>query len=264
MLYNSEVFWWWPALTTTIQEDIVYNGFWLQNNYIVTSTNNENNLIDFESFDNPFNNWRGFLSYFQRGKTISFNVTIKWDNQEDFNNRLDELRKALFQSNKNLDVKVNWEVRRIKASCISNPKNFNHFNINFLKTTIEFETLEPFFYELGYQSTNFQNKTTSFIEEISNEWSAEADLLFHFIFKTANVSEVEVSLWENTITINETIVDWDVLVIDWENKTVKLNNIEVDYLWSFPVLWVNINLINFDITGTFDADISCLNRIFYV
>lgn len=264
--YWSESYASWNALLSSIQDDIVYNNFWLQNSKYIISAINEDNNIDFDSFEFPLTNWRWFLWYFQRWKKISFDLLIKWSTNEELNNNIDELRKAIFQPNKNLDIKTNWVVRRIKATCLSNPKSINHYNITFLKTKLDFETLEPFFYKLNYQTNSFLDKTENFTEEITNQWTSEALPIFFITFKNSIVwtNSIEVEIWENSIIINQTINTWDTLIINWETKEVKYNWTIIDYDWVFPYLWVNWNSINFIINWTFTIDIILLNKIYYV
>lgn len=264
--FNSLIYWSWEALITSIQDDIVYNWFWLKNEYISSSFLWEVNQIDLRSFDNPLSNWRGLLWYYKRGKTLTLDITIRWIDIDDFQTRLDNLRGALFQWENNLDIKVNWVIRRIKALCTSSPKELNHYNITFLKTSITFEALEPFFYTLNYQTSSFLNKTSSFDEEVTNQWNAEAETIISYFFKTwiSWTDEIEVQIWDNTIIINETISDNDFLKIDWETKTVKLNDVEVDYDWTFPFLSKGSNIVNFSINGTFETDINILNKKYYV
>ena len=264
--YNSEVYWGWEALISASQDNIVINWFWLQNEYVTTSIIEEDNIIDFTSFDFPKNNGRWLLWYYWRWKRIRLKINIRWDDATDFNNRLDEFRKSIFQSEVNLDIKVNWVVRRIKATCVSSPKVLDFFNITFLNLEVEFETLEPYFYELSYQTSAFLNKTTDFNEEIFNNWTTWADILIYFLFKTwlTWVNDISVTIWSKTINITETIDDNDVLLINWETKEVLLNWSIVDYNWEFPVLEVNSNIINFEINWTYDVDINVLNKVLYV
>lgn len=264
--YASKSFWSWTTLSTASQEDIAINGFWLQNSNIITSFISEDNIIDFENFNFPKSNGRGFLWYYKRWKNITLNTTIKASSKEEFQDLLDELRKQIFKSESLLDIRVNWVIRRIKVNCVSSPKILNHYNITFLKLSINFETLEPFFYELSLQTNTFLNKTANFNEEITNQWTDEVFPTTYFQFKTwlSWVNSVQLKINDSTITVNETINDNDILIIDWEDKTVKLNWVDVDYNWVFPFLWITQNILTFTIAGTWSADINVLNKIIYV
>ena len=175
-LYASQTYASWDLLENSNQDNIVLNGFSLQNEFITTSFFWENNLIDSTSFDYPKSNWRWLLWYYLRWKNLNLRIKIKWDSVEDFQTRLDNFRKIFFQEEINLDVRVNWIIRRIKVNWKSAPKNLEHYNITFLNIEVSLEVLEPFFYELSNQSNSFLNKTETFDEYIINKWSAVSDL----------------------------------------------------------------------------------------
>lgn len=256
----------WNPLATSTQDNIVINGFSLQSQYIKTSTIQESNAISLTSFDFPKNNGKGLLWYFKRWKEITLMTTVKWESVTDFNSRLDELRKNLFQEQVNLDVKTDGVIRRIKVNCTGAPKNIEHYNNTFLKMEISLTTLEPFFYELSNQTNSFLNKTTSFADAITNQGSAESDIRAYFLFNawTAWVTTVTLAMGNNTITINESITAGDSLYINGETKEVQLNWSDIDYTWQFPFLSINTNYPNFTIDWTFDVDINILNKKNYV
>lgn len=256
----------WNPLTISVQDDIVINGFSLQNQYIKTSAINETNQISLTSFDFPKNNGRGLLWYFKRWKEIILKTTIIWSSITDFNTRLDELRKNIFQEEVNLDIKTDWVIRRIKVNCTGAPKIIEHYNNTFLTMEINFTTLEPFFYELSNQTSSFLNKTVWFTDAITNKWSAESDIRAYFLFNvwTSWVTTVTLTMWDNTITINEAITAGDSLLINGETKEVQLNWVDIDYTWQFPFLSINTNYPIFTIDWTFDVDINILNKKNYV
>lgn len=93
-------------------------------------------------------------------------------------------------------------------------------------------------------------------------WCKRTDSIF--IFNTATVTDLSLELWENTIWITESITDWDIIIIDSENKKVWKNTSELDYTWTFPIMWTWSNFFNFDITWTFDTNVLILNKRNYV
>ena len=264
-MYNSFTYGTGFAPTESVQDDVSYGGFGLKGEKIYVSRYREDNILDFDNFANPLANGRGFIGYYKRGKRIGFDITIKGDDVADFQNNLDNLRRVLFQPQGNLDIRINGVIRRIKAVCISNPKAFEHYNIDFIKTTVEFETLEPFFYEVGYQSTAFLDKTADFFEEVDNQGSDIVFPLVVYIFKTGTaLTGVSFERGDEKIIINETFTSDDVLIINGEAKTVTLNGVEIDYDGVFPYLGISTNFMDFEFTGTVSADITILNRIVYV
>jgi len=264
--YNKTAFWGWQPLWITLQDDIAVNGFWLQNEYISTRKIYEKNKLDSSSFEFPRRDWKWLLWYYKRWKTINLDITIRWDNEQDFRDRIDELRKNIFQEEVHLDWRVNWVIRRIKVICNWNPLTFNNYNITFLKTSISFETMEPFWYNIGYQSQSFIWKSSSFLSTLENDWTDVTDPLVTLLFKTSLswVDEIKFNIWENEIILNETINDEDVVEINSETKEVFINSIIKDYDWVFPEMVVWTSVIEFTINWTFECDIIIINRKNYV
>ena len=265
-LFWTWILWgWWPILESSL-DDITINWFWIQNSNIHTRVFSYDNMVDLQSYNLPKRNWRGLLWYYQRGKKISLEITIKWSDQEDFFNKIDELRKYIFQEEIYLSWKVNGKYRKIKVNCIQNGIKLEHYNITFLKTTLDFETLEPYFYLEAYQSSQISWVSADVTQSISNQWTAPSDIIIYLLFWTwlSWVDTISIESWENTIAINETISDGDIIIINWEEKTVKLNDVSIDYDGVFPSIWVNTSFINFSINWTFSANIITLNKINYV
>ena len=264
--FNSESYASWDALISASQDNIVVNGFSLQNENIITSFISEWNVVDLTSFDFPKSNWKWLLWYYLRGKNITLKTTVRWSSISDFQNRLDDLRKNLFKSEVNLDIKVDWVVRRIKVNCVAAPKILNNYNITFIQLDITFKTLEPYFYELSNQTSTYLSKTASFNEYIVNEWTILSEPRIYLNFKTwiSWTNNISITIWDYTIIVSETIVNNDALVINCEDKTVKINDIWVDYNWLFPFLDTDWNSLNFTINGTFEVDINIINKINYI
>lgn len=264
--YASKSYASWDPLAISVQDDIVLWGISIQNANIKTSFSDEWNQVDFQNFNFPRSNWRWLLGYYLRGKNLTLNISIKWSDADDFQDRLDELRGAIFKSEINLDIKVKWVVRRIKVNCTSFPKTLNHYNIDWVKWTITLETLEPFFYLLWNQTSSFLSKSASFDEYIINKGTGVAETRTFITFWTglSSVTSVAVTIWNKTLTISEAINDSDAIVINWEDKTVKINNVEKDYLGEFPLLENWGNVVTFTIDGTWNADINIINKVNYV
>ena len=264
--YASTAYASWSALAATLQDDIAINWFWLQNENIITSFVWEQTNIDLQTFNIPTEDGKGFLGYYKRGKNITLKLTIKESTTALFQTRLDNLRRELFKEESLLDIKVNGTIRRIKVNCVSAPKILEHYNITFIQMEIAFQTLESFFYEIWKQSSIFQSKTASFDEDITNQGTDITFPVVYIQFKTwlSSVTSTAFTINSNTLTISETINDNDVIIIDWEEKTVTINWTEVDYSGVFPFMWTTLNAFNFTINGTWEADFTVLNKINYV
>lgn len=252
---------------TTPQWDIVYNDYNLQNwSIIISSTSFDNwNSISSDTYSNPLTDLWWELNYFFREKIVRFTWSIKADTAELFNNKIDEFKKILWQNNKNLDIKVNWTIRRAKASCINLNSMFErkHYNITWMPFVLEFRVVAGFFKELTKQSQGFIWLTAWFIEEITNRGSIRTNPTLNILINSTTWSdEIVFWIWEDEITINESLNDSDIILIDCEEKTVKINNIEVDYTGVFPILevWVNSYTIAINWTVNYNTTLSYFNN----
>lgn len=254
----------WEIPVTAAAWILSINWFDLANANVKATNISDNAIANVSSYDIPQNHWKGFLSYFKRGRTISMTVYIKWDSVSDFQERLDAFRKACFTKNAFLDWKRDDVVRRIKVNCTSNPQSFDHYNIDFLRVQVTFVALEPFWYKLDNQSTSIFNQSSSFQEEITNIWTAQSNVVAYVLFWTTNTTQVKMKIWDDEITIDHSFSNNDILKIDWEKKRVIVWTTEIDYSWIFPFMIAWTNFFEFTINGTFTCDVLILNKKNYV
>jgi len=151
--FNESTFNETPVVVPTTQDSIVFDGYSLQNANIITSKIDYDNQgqIELNSFNFPRVDGGGVLSKFYRGRIITVNCTIKSDTSVNFNTLLDTTKKSLRKTEWYLEITVNSEIRRIKATLRSFEVPREHYNVNFCPVKIEFEALEPFFYTLTDQ-----------------------------------------------------------------------------------------------------------------
>lgn len=241
-------------------EDIQIWTIWLLNSIYNLSSLNDSVATELNDFPIPQNNGRGFLSYFKRWRRINLQITIKWNSKQDLIKNIDDLRQECFKSQNTLFYK--W--RKIKVNCVDFPENYNHYNITFLKANIWFDALEPFWYEQTNQSTSIDVRTSSFIEEISNQWTDITQPIIYLIIESWNITNTEIQVWENNLIIDEWLTEWDVLVVNSEELRVELNWNLIDYDWTFPEMKRWANFFNFNLTWTFELKTLIINRINYV
>jgi hypothetical protein len=273
-MFNNFLFNWWTFNQIDIlwnanfpQDSIVYNGYWLQNaNIIVSNLSYDNwHSINSETFNNPLTDLGWELNYFFRDKTITLNWFMKSDTAENLNISIDTLKKVLWENNKDLDIKVNWTIRRAKASCINIDSLFErqNYNITFIWFSITFRVVSEFFKELQRQTQSLLWQTATFTEEITNRWTVRTNPVFSILLNSVtSVTSISIAMWSNTITMLDTYSASDVIQIDCQNKTVKINSVEVDYTWTFPVLevWVNSYTFTINWTKNFDLNLSYFNN----
>jgi hypothetical protein len=60
---------------------------------------------DVNTFNNPLKDGVSFVSKYERNKNISMRITVKGDDKDSLISNIDELRKAVYGENVNIDVK---------------------------------------------------------------------------------------------------------------------------------------------------------------
>ena len=252
---------------TAPQDDIVYNGYWLQNENIIVSNINYDNWhsVLSETYSSPLSDLGWELNYYFKEKVIMLRWYIKEDTATLLNQRIDILKQVLGQNNQDLDIKVEGTIRRAKANCINLESLFErqNYNITFLPFNIRFRLIEEFASEITLNSQSFTWKTATFTEEVVNLWTVRTNPLLTILLNTATtVTSIAFALWDNTITVLDTYSWSDVIQIDCENKLVTINSASVDYTWTFPELsvWVNSYTITIDWTKNFNTTLSYYNN----
>ena len=253
--YNEETF---GAVTSGVelwvQDDIVFGWYSLSNDIIKVNKISFDNSHNIQSttYDRPLSDGWGELNYFLREKTVTMRGRIKSESKEELYREVDRFKRAIVQSEQNLDIKVNGVIRRAKASLMSPESIFDreHYHVTFLPFEITFRALEKF-KETQRDITTITGLTGDFIEEVYNYWNAKANPVAVFTFDSASgVNEISMDIGWEIITISESISAWDILTIDVENKQVLLNSIDTDYIWTFPQLNVWNNSYNITVNGT--------------
>lgn len=174
-----------PAPLIISQDDIVFDGYSLSNNTtIICNAIDYDNLgkIDLNTFDFPRDDGGGVLTKYYRGREIKVRVTLVETTATLFNTLLDDFKKALRTTEGYLDIRINGEIRRIKATATSTVFKKEHYNINFVVCEVTFTAVEPFFYAYDSQSWLQESITATYNDEITNAGSADTDPIFYVIF----------------------------------------------------------------------------------
>lgn len=254
--------WGWENLSKFSSENISINWFWLDNENICVSKLDDSPNLNFRNFDLPRIDWRWFLGHYTRWRKISLDFTVKGETEEIFLEKLNALKQEILKPQSTLAWK-RWEnFLEIDISPVSVPNVFNNYNITFLKFSVQFETLKPFWQERWYFTNTFLNRTESFTVDITNNWNENSDPVIIFAFKTGISWTDVISVTGNWKEINilETISDNDILEINSETKQVLLNWSEIDFNWSFLQLEPWGNILQFWINWTFDCDINLIHK----
>ena len=197
-----------PAITTESTGDIVFNGYSLSNSGTIICTYidyDDQGQIDLNTFNFPRDDGGGVLTKYYRGRDIKLRITLIESTATAFNTLLDNFKTAIRGTEGNLDIRINDEVRRIKATLTSCVFKKEHYNVTFVNAELTFRSVEPFFYSTTSQTSTFEGKTVTFDEEITNTGSAESDPQFYFIFGTGTATtNVAITAFSRTISVTNT------------------------------------------------------------
>lgn len=253
--------------TTTPQDDIVYGGYSLKNARMTISKIGYDNghSVDAPIYSNPLTDLWGELSYYFRQKIVVIQGNLKADNRELLEIAIDDMKRALGRSNMDLDIKVNGNIRRAKASCVNLDSLFSreHYHITFIPFTIQFRIVSEFSKELARQTQSFNGLTAGITEEIVNIGTVRTSPVISMVFNSASgTNNITFAIADRIITVSETIASSDVLQIDCDNKVVTLNSVEIDFSGTFPILEVGTNsyTITKNWTVNYNLSISYFNN----
>ena len=267
-LVNEFEVWHSVAPLAVTQDDLVFNGYGLQNTSIILEISDHDDLgkIDFNTFDFPRNNGGGVISKYYRGRSLHFKGVAKASSASALNDLIDAIKYNLSKTDGYLDIKVNWEIRRVKATNTQLQFGRQHYHVTFVPVAITFQILEPFFYTITEQSASYLSKVGDFSEEFTNLWTAPSDPILYFIFSAgASVTAITITNYDGTqLTITNTFSVSDVLIIDSKNKLVTKNGTDIDYTGVFPIFRVGSNPFSVDFTGTVAVDLSVISAKNYL
>jgi len=221
--------------------------------------------IENNKYKNAFSDGFSPISYYLRGGSISFNLTIRWDTQKEFMDLLDELRDELFEENQIFYFEINGVKRKVIVKCTWNPLDFNHYNLTFLQTSITLE-YDDFILDVWNKNVVYPWQTENFIVNLDNDWTqrTEIDLIYVFWSWTTltKIEVVEID-WNNTFSITDNLVDGDVLEINHTKKKITKNWQVIDF--DGELLWLENEGARFDFnfTGNVNCDVFILNAIKY-
>lgn len=180
-----------------------------------------------------------YVGYPSRG--IKLSGVIKGSSDTDLDNRIDAFKSYLLGKDKNLDINYNGTTRRyiatVNTSSIQREQKTLWANFS-----IEFICTEPF--GRNTTATTALNQSSRTLSGYTDAYSFLGNAPYQLPLVTITYSAVAggasyVSWGNNTngqgiLITDQTWVAADVLEIDVQNKTVKKNGVEVDFLGAFP------------------------------
>lgn len=233
---------------------------------IDTANYDDMNRIALDTYDAPRIDGGGVLWYFVRGKILNIKLIVIKDNEQDLNDAIDNIKLKLFKKEGLLKIKINGKYREVKASLTSINFNRDFEKKNILSNvTISFTAMENFYEEEATYNTEVGVTSPTLWLDIDNTW-ARTDYSLYFIFGAWVVGTNEITIQQDwyTLTINQTISDGDILVVDGVGKQVVYNGSPIDYDWPFVQIDNGSNPILISINGTYIADITRLYNVNYL
>lgn len=245
-----------------ITDEIIFNDFWLQNQYFITSKTNfwnmpQTNLL---TYSNPKNDWGGVLDRFYKNRVITMEWTIIASDADDLENKIDALKKALSVKTGYLQMKIWSKYRRILCTLTNQDIiDRSHYDITRGKYKLTFTALDPFRSEKEWTSILYSWINADINEDIINEGSEYSNPIINILVNSASgVSELKNKIGENELVVNQPLQAGDIFEINAITKTVSINGVSVDFSWRFPNFESGLNTYSMDCNGTFNFDIAVL------
>ena len=261
--FNNVLFnWWRQYFAWSKSDDIIFNGFWLQNENFVTSEINFWNMpkINVLTYDNPKNDWWWVLDRFYKQRTITLSWSIIWTDSNDIENKIDSLKKALSVKTWYLDFKNKWTYRRILCTLTnSDIINREHYDIDHWKFKLTFTAQDPFWSEKTRDFSTFSWVNAEINEDITNEWSEYSNPIINILVNSCSeTNQIKVKIWNDEIKIETPISTGDVIEINTAKKNCTINSQSVDFSGRFQKLQAGLNSFRVISNWTYNFDIAVL------
>lgn len=237
-----------------------FNGYGLQTDSIITQTLRVDSMPmrDLSVANSPRSHGGVILNDSQRVKLIQVSGIAKAATAADLENLLDEMKANLIGLEGNLDyVNPAGVEKRHVATLVNGESVFERregWNITICPFDLTFACYDPFGKSFGYNAEALFSQTDLEVDDIINvsgTYEAKAVLLFLVNSATAITG---VSFTNNdrseSMVITTPLVAGDIIKIDTEQKTVKLNDVMIDYDGVFPIFNVGKNSYNVTFSGS--------------
>lgn len=220
-----------------------YNLHDLRNKIVWFSDHDDLWSINYETYNYSRADWWNALAKYYRTKRITMQLTLKANSEEELNDLIDEFKLQTSAMQGNLDIIINWLVRRWEATVISLEFWRKNYNITFCQNVkIVFDCVNPFAFNLTSISKSYYWCSWTFVSEFIYSWKVNCYPTFYIIFNNASdLSEFYIDANWYLFEIDQEINAWDILIIDGQTKLAKLNWVVIPYKWPFPIIqpWLN-------------------------
>ena len=227
--------------------------------------------IDLSTFISWLSNGGGIANRRYTKNTITMSLYITGESQEDLFDLIDNFKFKMSKLNWDLVFRMPDNTYRTAKATVTSLNIWNtKVNENFVDdVSITFEILDPFFKSEAIENTLYEWINADLKQFIDYKGTMDSYPMFIFTFNSSwntDVSKIEIEIkqvWDTTgfkLDIQTTINNNDLLIFDWEKKTVTLNQVEIDYNWTFEPLLPWANFLDFNFTKT---SVSCDIAVLY-
>ena len=215
--------------------------------------------ILFETYDIALANGGGMNGYKMKPKRLRVEGVITADSASELEDAIDQLKYAVLQNQKTLTyTKQNGVVVQAVASCTNLSVLRKPYHITFCPVNIEFTILDPFLYWTTVNETTDYWNTADFSGTCSVlEGNYEAYPIAYITYNSAtSCTTLSFTLNGQTITLTDTFIAGDLIIIDSKTKEVSKNSVAwQDYTGEFATLPLGDTAYSVDSDGTFNIDL---------
>lgn len=191
-------------------------------------------------FFNP--QWHGgkFINSKYEERTINMKGLLIVDSHELMQSAVDNLNKIVSKDEGWLDWYLWGKRRRLKGTMSIPNKTYEkqeHYNIYHINYELEFTSVSPFSNSINDNSVGFSNITSDLSFQYKNEGNAESKLTTIIIVNQAGTEtliRLENKTTNELIEFDITPSNGDIITINGEDSTVKLNGQNIQYRGFFP------------------------------
>jgi hypothetical protein len=218
-------------------------------------------VAEINSYNSTMTDWGGVLNKRYPNKSISIRLFIQGTSYNDLVSKIDTLKLKTSWDEIDFWISV-WGTIRIYKATVESIRVPKITKLQDYVEDVEMSLLitSPLWSIPAVAETRLW--LTSDIDLFMiNEWTYTSFPVFYFIANTScNITNISITIkkvWEvngYTITIPTTFVNWDVIIADFVNKSIKKNWTDINFSWIMRPLFVGSNTINLDFTGTIAVD----------
>lgn len=223
--------------------------------------------IDFNTYSRANADGQWIDSIYYRQKTITIEGVLVASSPWDLDQEITSLKSSMSKRNKKfIYIRRNWDIVETTANCVKVSVLREFFHIDFVPVTMEIVTVDPFFYGQERHESSWTGLTSDLSTTVLYSWGEvyTRPYIQININSATSVTQIEITLWGNTITIDSTFSSSDVIAIDCKEKKVTLNSTQsINYTGIFPKLERWETQLDLNITGTHNTDLYVLRNDTY-